>query len=118
MRALFWSFVVWIDLSLSIWAGVMAFGITSPGVSGSIFLQSVIAFAVAAPSSPGFFGVFEAATRLGLSLWSISPARIVSFATSYHILTFIPVTVLGLWYLQRIGLSWQDVGRSENEPAA
>ena len=110
LRALFWSFIVWIDLALSIWAGIMAFGITGPGVSGSFFLQSVIAFAVAAPSSPGFFGVFEAAARLGLSLWSVTPARIVSFATSYHILTFIPVTVLGLWYLQRIGLSWKDVG--------
>lgn len=118
VRALLWSFVVWIDLSLSIWAGLMAFGITGPGVSGSIFLQSVIAFAVAAPSSPGFFGVFEAAARLGLSLWDISPARIVSFATSYHILTFIPVTALGLWYLQRIGLSWKDLGRSETEPQA
>jgi len=115
LRALFWSFIVWIDLSLSIWAGIMAFGITGPGVSGSLFLQSVIAFAVAAPSSPGFFGVFEAAARLGLSLWSIAPARIVSFATSYHILTFIPVTVLGLWYLQRIGLSWQDIGRSQDD---
>ena len=118
LRALFWSFIVWIDLSLSIWAGIMAFGITGPGISGSFFLQSVIAFAVAAPSSPGFFGVFEAAARLGLSLWSVTPARIVSFATSYHILTFIPVTVLGLWYLQRIGLSWKDVGRSEEEPGS
>lgn len=118
LRALFWSFIVWIDLALSIWAGIMAFGITGPGVSGSFFLQSVIAFAVAAPSSPGFFGVFEAAARLGLSLWSVTPARIVSFATSYHILTFIPVTVLGLWYLQRIGLSWKDVGRPEEDPGS
>jgi uncharacterized protein (TIRG00374 family) len=115
LRALFWTFIVWIDLSLSIWAGIMAFGITAPGISGSLFLQSVIAFAVAAPSSPGFFGVFEAAARLGLSLWSIAPARIVSFATSYHILTFIPVTVLGIWYLQRIGLSWKDVGTREQD---
>ena len=115
LRALFWTFIVWIDLSLSIWAGIMAFGITGPGISGSLFLQSVIAFAVAAPSSPGFFGVFEAAARLGLSLWSIAPARIVSFATSYHILTFIPVTVLGIWYLQRIGLSWKDVGAREQD---
>lgn len=118
LRALFWTFIVWIDLSLSIWAGIMAFGITGPGISGSLFLQSVIAFAVAAPSSPGFFGVFEAAARLGLSLWSISPARIVSFATSYHILTFIPVTILGIWYLQRIGLSWKDVGRGDQDSDA
>lgn len=118
LRALFWTFIVWIDLALSIWAGIMAFDITGPGISGSLFLQSVIAFAVAAPSSPGFFGVFEAAARLGLSLWSIAPARIVSFATSYHILTFIPVTVIGVWYLQRIGLSWKDVGTSARDSEA
>ena len=113
LRALFWSFLVWIDLSLSIWAGLEAFDISGPGIPGSHFLQAVIAFAVAAPSSPGFFGVFEAAARVGLGPWNVSAARVVSFATSYHILTFIPVTLIGLWYLQRLGLSWSDVGRAE-----
>jgi uncharacterized protein (TIRG00374 family) len=113
LRALFWSFVVWIDLSLSIWAGLEAFDISGPGIPGSHFLQAVIAFAVAAPSSPGFFGVFEAAVRVGLGPWNVSAPRVVSFATSYHILTFIPVTLIGLWYLQRLGLSWSDVGRAE-----
>jgi uncharacterized membrane protein YbhN (UPF0104 family) len=112
-RALFWSFVVWIDLSLSIWAGLEAFDISGPGIPGAHFLQAVIAFAVAAPSSPGFFGVFEAAARVGLSPWDIPAARVVSFATSYHILTFIPITLIGLWYLQRLGLSWSDLGRAE-----
>ena len=37
----------------------------------------------------------------------------VSFATSYHILTFIPVTILGLWYLRYFGLSWSEMGQSE-----
>ena len=118
VRALFWSFVVWIDLSLSVWAGLEAFDITGPGIAGSHFLQAVIAFAVAAPSSPGFFGVFEAAARVGLGPWNVSAARVVSFATSYHILTFIPVTLIGLWYLQRLGLSWSDVGRAEMQVEA
>ncbi|MCL7965050.1 MAG: flippase-like domain-containing protein [marine benthic group bacterium] len=113
LRAMFWSFVVWIDLSLSIWAGLEAFDITGPGIAGAHFLQAVIAFAVAAPSSPGFFGVFEAAARVGLGPWNVAAARVVSFATSYHILTFIPVTLIGIWYLQRLGLSWSDVGRAE-----
>jgi uncharacterized protein (TIRG00374 family) len=118
VRALFWSFVVWIDLSLSVWAGLEAFDITGPGIAGSHFLQAVIAFAVAAPSSPGFFGVFEAAARVGLGPWNVSAARVVSFATSYHILTFIPVTLIGLWYLQRLGLSWSDVGRAGTQVEA
>jgi uncharacterized protein (TIRG00374 family) len=112
-RTLAWSVVVWLNLSASIWLGLLAFDITGPGFAGAVFLQSVIAFAVAAPSSPGFFGVFEAAARLGLGLYAVSPTDIVSFATSYHILTFIPVTLIGLWYIRRFGLSWSEMGHSE-----
>lgn len=112
-RALAWSLVVWINLAVSIWLGLQAFGISAPGLTGSVFLQSVIAFAVAAPSSPGFFGVFEAATRLGLGVYEVPVTDMVSFATSYHILTFLPVTILGLWYIRRFGLSWSEMGRSE-----
>lgn len=112
-KALGWSVVVWLNLAVSIWLGLLAFDITAPGLMGSIFLQSVIAFAVAAPSSPGFFGVFEAATRLGLGVYDVPATDMVSFATSYHILTFIPVTILGLWYIRHFGLSWSEMGHSE-----
>lgn len=112
-KALGWSVVVWLNLAVSIWLGLLAFDITAPGLTGAIFLQSVIAFAVAAPSSPGFFGVFEAATRLGLGVYDVPATDMVSFATSYHVLTFIPVTILGLWYLRHFGLSWSEMGHSE-----
>jgi len=110
-RALAWSVAVWLCLAASIWLGLLAFDVSAPGFTGAIFIQAIIAFAVAAPSTPGFFGVFEAASRLGLGVWDVPEATIVSFATSYHILTFIPVTVLGLLYLRRIGLKWSDVSR-------
>jgi uncharacterized protein (TIRG00374 family) len=112
-RALVWSVIVWLWLSASIWLGLLAFDITGPGLAGAIFLQTLIAFAVAAPSSPGFFGLFEAATRVGLGIWAVAPSRIVSFATSYHILTFIPVTLIGLWYMRRFGLTLAEVGHRE-----
>jgi len=111
--ALGWSILVWLNLSVSIWLGLLAFDITTPGFTGAVFLQSVIAFAVAAPSSPGFFGVFEAASRLGLGVYDVSVTDMVSFATSYHILTFLPVTILGLWYIRYFGLSWSEMGHSE-----
>jgi len=110
-RALGWSVMVWLCLAASIWLGLLAFNITAPTFTGAIFIQAIIAFAVAAPSTPGFFGVFEAASRLGLGIWDVPEAAIVSFATSYHILTFIPITVLGLLYVRRIGLKWSDVSR-------
>jgi len=112
--ALGWSILVWLNLSVSIWLGLLAFDITTPGFTGAVFLQSVIAFAVAAPSSPGFFGVFEAASRLGLGVYDVPVTDMVSFATAYHILTFLPVTMLGLWYIRYFGLSWSEMGHSED----
>ena len=115
LRAVLWSFVVWMCLALSIWMGLLAFRVTDPGFLGAVFLQSVIAFAVAVPSTPGFFGVFEAGVRVGLEPWDVSDPAIVGFATSYHILTFIPVTLIGLWYVRRVGLRWTEVRRRPAE---
>jgi uncharacterized protein (TIRG00374 family) len=114
VRALAWTVAVWICLAASIWFGILAFGIQAPGFSGALFIQAIIAFAVAAPSTPGFFGVFEAAARLGLGVWDVPEAAIVGFATSYHILTLIPVTVLGLLYLHRVGISLGEASRGSD----
>lgn len=113
VRALAWSVVVWLNLAASMWLGLLAFDIREPGFAGAMFLQSLIAFAVAAPSSPGFFGPFEFSARIGLGVWGIRSASIVSFVTSYHVLTFLPVTVIGLWYIRRFGLTWSEMSRSE-----
>lgn len=112
-RALVWSLALWLWLAASIWLGLLAFDIREPGITGALLVQSVIAFAVALPSSPGFFGTLEAGARIALSVYAVDTASIISFALGYHILTFIPVTLLGLWYVNRLGLRWSEVEHSE-----
>lgn len=109
VRAIGWSYVVWACLAASIWTGLLAFDVRGPGFVGSAFVQAVIGFSVALPSTPGFFGVFEAGARIGLRPWNVPEAVIVGFATSYHVLTFIPVTLLGLWYARHVGMRWDEV---------
>src|SRR5581483_1929170 len=46
----------------------------------ALVLQGLIGFGVALPSSPGFFGPFEAATRVTLQLYGVAPAQAVSYA--------------------------------------
>ena len=110
-RALMWSFAVWIWNGFSFYLGFLAFDIAEPGFRGALVLQTTISFAVAIPSTPGFFGWFEAAARVALELYRIEPARIVSFAAGYHILTFMPITVLGIWYMRRLGITREEFGR-------
>lgn len=108
-----WSVAVWGVGAVGFWLGFKAFGLDVPFV-GAVFLQSVIALAVALPSAPGFFGLFEAGARIGLvEVWGVESSQAVAFALGFHIAGFIPITVLGLYYLWRLGMSWRDVEDSE-----
>lgn len=108
-----WSLAHWAWGALALYVGMLAFGITTPRYVGAVFLQGVNALAVAIPSSPGFFGPFEASVRIALSPFGVPSDHAISFAIAFHILSFIPVTLLGLYYLGRLGLSWGEVGHSE-----
>lgn len=108
-----WSLLTWLAAGLGTWIGFLAFDIHLPFVA-AVFLQSVIALAVALPSAPGFFGVFEAAARVGLvEVWGVASSPALAFAIGFHIAGFIPITIIGLYYLWRLGISWSDVGSSE-----
>ncbi|HEV2149789.1 MAG TPA: lysylphosphatidylglycerol synthase transmembrane domain-containing protein [Longimicrobiaceae bacterium] len=107
-----WAAAQWTFLALSFYLAFLAFGIDVP-FAGAVFLQSLVSLAVAVPSSPGFFGPFEAASKLGLGLWGVPPGQAVSFAIGFHIGGFIPVTLIGLWYVWRLNLSWKEVEASE-----
>jgi glycosyltransferase 2 family protein len=111
--SLAWAVGQWLFLALSFLAGFRAFGLDEVGYTAALFLQSLIGLAVAIPSSPGFFGPFEAASRVGLGLWGIPPDRAISFAVGYHLGTFVPVTVIGLYYVWRMQLRWSDLRHSE-----
>ncbi len=93
-----WSLVLWLVNAASFALCFKAFALPVP-LSGALLLQGIIGFGVAVPASPGFFGVFEAATRVTLGIYGIDATRAVSYAVAYHLTTFVPITLLGLWSL-------------------
>jgi uncharacterized protein (TIRG00374 family) len=110
----FWALVMWLVNGTSFWIAFGAVGLDAP-YSAALFLQSLLAGAVAAPSAPGFFGPFEAATKVALRVYGIDDTVAVSYALGYHLLSFIPITVLGFWYLGKMGLHLRDVGDGKRE---
>lgn len=110
-----WCVAQWAFLATSFLLGFHAFGITEPGYLGAVFLQSLIAMAVAIPAAPGFFGVFEAVSVLGLGLWGVSNAQAVSFAVGFHIAGWLTVTGLGAYYAARLGIRVRDLTQSEEQ---
>ncbi len=106
------SIALWTSGALSYWLALKAFGINIPFL-GAVFLQSIISLAVALPSSPGFFGPFEAGVKVGLvQIWGIEVNKAIGFAIGFHLGGFIPVTVIGLYYVWRFGMS---ITRTDDE---
>jgi glycosyltransferase 2 family protein len=103
----FWALVHWLVNGLAFWLAFKAVGIDAP-FSAANFLQGIIAIGVALPSSPGFFGFFEAAAVVGLAVYGVPRGEAVSWAIGFHILAFIPITVIGLYYFARLGLHFSD----------
>lgn len=107
-----WATAQWTFLALGFYLGFLAFGIDAPGFAGAVFFQAIIGFAVAVPSTPGFFGPWEAASRYALAIWGVEEARAVSFAVAFHAGAYLVMTGLGAFHLWRLGLRWRDVRES------
>ena len=105
--AVFWSALLWLTNAASFYVAFAAFGI-QVGFAGALLVQALIAFGVAAPSSPGYFGVFEVVAAAALKLFGVPLAVGIAYGITYHITTFIPITLLGLYSLLRTGLHVQE----------
>ena len=113
LKATLWSAVLWLINALGFWFAFRAFDIDLP-VSAAIFFQSCLALAVSVPSGPAFVGLFEGAALAVLGgLWGISEVKALAFGAGFHIAGFIPVTVIGLWFAYRLGLSLAGVASTE-----
>ncbi|MGH7501305.1 MAG: lysylphosphatidylglycerol synthase transmembrane domain-containing protein [Longimicrobiales bacterium] len=111
--AVAWTVVVWLVNAFGFWLGFRAFDLDLT-FTAALFFNSAIAFAVAAPSAPGFFGVYELAARAVLvNLWGREASKAVGFALGFHIAGFIPVTIMGLYYAWSIGLTLGGVAQTE-----
>jgi len=103
-----WSIVVWGVNAAAFAVCFRAFGLDVP-LEAALLLQGIIGFGVAVPSTPGFVGVFEAATRVTLAVYGVDPSRAVSYALTYHLAVFVPITLLGLWSLSRLHLRLSEL---------
>lgn len=111
LAVLGWALAHWLLNAFAFWIGFRAVGIDAP-FSAALVLQGLIAIGVAVPSAPGFFGIFEYLGQQGLSLYGVDPARATSWAIGFHIATFIPITVMGIYYFGRLGLHFKEIGEA------
>lgn len=103
-----WALAMWLTQALGFWIMMIALGIDVP-FTAALFVQGLIVLAVAVPSTPGYFGVFEAAGAVGLGAYGVSTSLGVAWGFIFHVLSLIPILVIGLYYLAKSGMKLADL---------
>ena len=85
-------------------ASFRAFALDLPAYA-SFLLLGVIAVAIVLPSAPGYIGPFQAGTVQGLALVGVARDTALSVSIVYHLLNFVPITLVGLAYLNALNLT-------------
>ena len=118
------TLLVIVGVSLLQWAlnGVMmylalrSFGVDVP-VQAAMVLLGVVALAVAVPAAPGFFGVIQFCFINTLQIFPLNRAAVLAASIYYHMLQYIPVTLLGLLWLNRSGFHLREATAEPSLPA-
>ena len=114
------SFPVWLSIALGIYVTSHAFHMTFSYV-GSFLVMTLLVVGVMMPT-PGQVGGFHEMYKLAvMTFFGVSKDAAVAGAIVLHAISFVPVTLLGLVFMAREGLSFgrmRDLAASQTDPAA
>ncbi len=110
-RCLFNTLAQWglagLQMTLALWA----FDVQIAPATACL-LVAVVALGVTVPSAPGFLGVIQALFLLVINertVGPVDPAAVFAASVYYHMTQYLLVTVSGLAFLSRFGLSLSQV---------
>jgi len=112
--ALALSVPLWLAIAAGIWLTSQAFHITFP-FPASFLVTTLLAVGVAVPT-PGAVGGFHLAYQIAAEVFFAAPAdRAVGAAIVLHAISFVPVTLLGIYFMAREGLTLSGARRMAEE---
>ena len=102
LRALAWILFNWVLSILLYYVFLRAFFSPTP-LLWAVFVLGAGSFGVAAPSSPGAVGVYEAALVAALAVFKVDPSAATAFAITLHLSNYLNTGLIGGYALLREG---------------
>lgn len=105
------SFLQWFFNGCMVYVSLWSFGVRDLSPAASFITMGAVAVAVIIPSTPGFVGVVQLGFTASLKLFGVEHADAFGASVYYHIAQYVPVTLVGLYYLSRTGFRLGDIER-------
>lgn len=113
------SVVVWLFEASMYYIIMLGFSFRQPFYVLLLATAAANLFTIA-PSTPGYVGVFDFPVRATLTAYGVAESIAISFTLVLHAALWVPVTLLGVFFLWREGLSlgWLRARGSANNGGA
>lgn len=115
------SVVIWLLETVKYWFVMHAFSF-EVSFFALMLMNGIANLATTLPAAPGNVGTFDAPGIAVLAAYGVDKAIATSYTLVLHVALWLPITLLGLYYFVREGLSWStletDLDQARHERAA
>jgi uncharacterized protein (TIRG00374 family) len=112
LMVFFTSIIIWLLETGKYWFVMHAFDFTV-SFFALMLMNGIVNLATTIPSAPGYIGTFDAPGIAVLSAYGIDQATAAGYTITLHVALWVPITLLGVYYLTREGIEWSESLRVE-----
>ncbi len=101
------SVVIWLFETGKYWFVMQAFDF-DVSFFALMLMNGIVNLATTIPSAPGYVGTFDAPGIAVLKAYGVGGAIATGYTLVLHVALWLPITLLGAYYLAREGIKWGD----------
>ncbi|MCP4415397.1 MAG: flippase-like domain-containing protein [Chloroflexi bacterium] len=107
----FTSVIIWLLETVKYWFVMHAFSF-EVSFFALMLMNGIVNLATTLPSAPGYVGTFDGPGIAVLTLYGIKQGLATAYTLVLHAALWLPITLLGGFYMIQQGLGWADFGRA------
>jgi uncharacterized protein (TIRG00374 family) len=106
------SVVIWLLETGKYWFVMHAFDF-NVSFFALMLMNGIVNLATTIPSAPGYIGTFDAPGIAVLAAYGVDQATAAGYTLVLHVALWLPITLLGAYFLAREGIRWSDSLRAQ-----
>lgn len=116
LMVFFTSVLIWLLETGKYWFVMHAFNF-SVSFFALMLMNGIVNLATTIPSAPGYIGTFDAPGIAVLTAYGVEHSVAAGYTLVLHVALWLPITLLGAYYLAHQGIHWSDSLRAETSDA-
>lgn len=112
LMVFFTSVIIWLLETGKYWLVMHAFPF-QVNFFALMLMNGIVNLATTIPSAPGYIGTFDAPGIAVLTAYGVDQSIAAGYTLVLHVALWLPITLLGAYYLTREGIKWNDSLRAE-----